>query len=520
MRTLVINLTRFGDLLQTQPVIAGFKQAGDVTGVMCLQNFRQATGLLRHVDAVYDVPGASLLAALDQDWPQALGGCLAWMDAVRRDFAPQRVVNLTPSLPSRLIARAMNADEILGFGLDELGFGTYSTPWAAFLEASALHRGSSPFNVVDLFRRAAHLESAGGRFELAAPDPADAAHVAGLIAAQAGVEHAGLLGLQLGASAPKRQWPAASFAEVASAVWREHRLLPVLLGSKEDKPLAEAFAAATDVPHASLVGQTSLPQLAAAVSGLRLLLSNDTGTLHLAAGLGVPVLGIFLSTAQPIDTGPYRPGSCSLEPDMACHPCSFSHECAQSWACHGEVTPAAVLHFLGAYLRGGAWPEARGLGVRAWETVLDEHGYLDLRSLSGHGEGERAAWNRVQRTFWRQFLDAAPVEPAPGEAGCLPESLKASLRPVLEQAGGLLAVLIQQARVLGAVPRPAMRTKFMATWQRLETVFASHPLLLPLSHLWLRLSQEGATGLGHIQDFAARTASLVAALSAVVSPRS
>jgi len=205
---------------------------------------------------------------------------------------------------------------------------------------------------------------------------------------------------------------------------------------------------------------------------------------------------------------------------MGCHPCAFSHECVDGWACRGRVSPEAVLHFLDHYLRRGVWPEAEGLGVRAWESVVDQHGFLDLRSLTGHGEGERAAWNRVQRTFWRQFLDAQAVDLGGGEPLYLPESLKSSLRPALEQASGLLAVLVQQARVLGAVPRPAMRTKFMATWQRLETVFSSHPLLLPLGQLWLRLSQDDSSGLGHFSGFASRTASLVEALSGLVSPRS
>ena len=49
--------------------------------------------------------------------------------------------------------------------------------------------------------------------------------------------------------------------------------------------------------------------LAAVLRQSRLIVTNDTGTMHLAAGLGVPVLALFLATAQPWDTGPYREGS-------------------------------------------------------------------------------------------------------------------------------------------------------------------------------------------------------------------
>jgi ADP-heptose:LPS heptosyltransferase len=67
MRTLVINLTRFGDLLQTQPVLSGFKAAGHEVGLVCLENFMPASTLLKDVDRAYGLPGAKFLAALDKN---------------------------------------------------------------------------------------------------------------------------------------------------------------------------------------------------------------------------------------------------------------------------------------------------------------------------------------------------------------------------------------------------------------------------------------------------------------------
>ena len=53
MNVLIVNLTRFGDLIQTQPVISGFKQQGHVVGVVCLSNFMSATSLLDGIDCVF-----------------------------------------------------------------------------------------------------------------------------------------------------------------------------------------------------------------------------------------------------------------------------------------------------------------------------------------------------------------------------------------------------------------------------------------------------------------------------------
>ena len=522
MRTLVINLTRFGDLLQTQPVFTGLKSSGDAVGLVCLQNFLPASRLVRDLDAVFDIPGARLLAELDASWPKALGHCLGFVDHVREAFAPDRVINLTSSLPSRLLAKSVRAPALQGFGLDEFGFGAYSTPWAAFLEATALHRGSSPFNLVDLFFKAAHLGDAPRRFRLAAPDPQTVAGVRTLFAASSGnslPEHAGFVGLQLGASAEKRRWPTESFARVAQHLWENSRLLPVLLGGQDELALAGRFASCSGVPHVNLVGRTDLLQLAAAVSLLRVLVTNDTGTMHLAAGLGVPVLAIFLATAQPWDTGPYLTGSCCLEPDIACHPCSFSHECPHGWACRNAVRPEAVAACLDGWLESGNWPDVAGMGVRAWECALRPDGFMGLRSLSGHGGADRTLWNEIQRAAWRRFLDGVPQSFQGNEADGLSLDLRRHLAGVLGQARGLLEMLVQQARVLGVAPRPALRAKFMANWQRLETLLASEPAFSTLGHLWLHLSQTEGQDMAYFESFARNVSELVSALSDLLAPR-
>jgi len=519
MNTLVVNLTRFGDLLQTQPVFSGLAGRGDRTGLVCLENFAPAASLLRDVGSVYAVPGARLLAELDQGWPRALGGCLEFADRVRGGFAPDRVINLTASLPARLLARTLSSGPVLGFGLDEFGYGAYSTAWAAFLEATSSHRGSSPFNLVDLFRRAAHLEDDRPVYRLADPTPEALATVRDLLAGQGVGESTPLVGFQLGASAAMRQWPVESFAALGRGLAGRHGLTPVLLGAGSEAPLAREFASSFGAPHADLVGRTGLAELAAAVSRLRLLVTNDTGTMHLAAGLGVPVLALFLATAQPWDTGPYLEGSCCLEPDMDCHPCAFGRPCPIGWACREAVGPEAALAYVEGWLEQGAWPRLPGQGVRAWACVRGSDGFMGLASLSGHDDGERAVWIGVQRLAWRRFLDGLPPAFAGNEADRLPDPFRSRLHAALSQASGLLELLSQQARVLASQPRPAVRSKFMATWQRLHAVFAAEPGLCALAHLWLHLSQDEGQDITRFTSFSLSVSRLVHALASLLSAR-
>lgn len=183
---------------------------------------------------------------------------------------------------------------------------------------------------MDLFRKTAGVGQGPGRFVLRRPETAAAERAEARLREAAPVGTSVFVGFQLGASAVVRQWPTEAFARLGELLWEKHRAVPVLLGSPGEVALAEAYRRAGRAPCLDLVGRTDLVELAAVLTKLRLLVSNDTGTLHLAAGLDVPAVAIFLATAQPCDTGPYRPGCLCLEPDMPCHPCPFGAVCERS----------------------------------------------------------------------------------------------------------------------------------------------------------------------------------------------
>lgn len=86
MNILIINLTRFGDLIQTQPVISGYKSLGHRIGLVCLENFASAATLMDGVDAVFPFPGAGLLAGLDADWREAVRNAVEFKASVLESF--------------------------------------------------------------------------------------------------------------------------------------------------------------------------------------------------------------------------------------------------------------------------------------------------------------------------------------------------------------------------------------------------------------------------------------------------
>ena len=147
---------------------------------------------------------------------------------------------------------------------------------------------------------------------------------------------------------PTKRWLPERFAEAARLVGAERACEWVLFGVEKDRALgAEIEAALGEQPCENLIGKTTLAELMTALRGCHALLTNDTGTMHLAAYLGVPVAAVFGSTA-PWLTGPLAPPERVriLRHQVECSPC-FLKECPLDLRCMKAVTAgeaaAAVL---------------------------------------------------------------------------------------------------------------------------------------------------------------------------------
>ena len=503
MNILLLNLARFGDLLQMQAAITGLARQGHRVGIVCHDTFVEAAALLSGVSHIAPVPGSAFLPEKPKGeegrhpWPDALASLAAWRDDMHSVFVPDRVCNLIPSLSSRILSTFVaRGAPCSGFFVDGHGFGVNSSPWASFLCGAILSRGVSPFNIVDIFRKIAGAKAGHNIGDNALRPPPEHALAAArkFLRAELPPEASdcrGFVALQLGASEERRRWPVSSFVALGDILWRKGKFCPVLLGTHREAGLAEGYGLAAKHPHINMCGRTGLAELAALLCASRMLISNDTGTMHLAAGLGLPVLAVFLATAQPFDTGPYLAGSCSVEPDIACHPCPFGTSCEHEFACRSGISPDLLGDLALSRLEQGDWrmPERSGSKARVWLSVVDEQGNIDMRSLSGHGESGRVSWMNVQRHFLRQFLDRdATVAGFAPEAMTslliLPEDMFAAPVVALELARGFVDLMRQQGKVLLLKPMPLMRKRFMNTWGKVCETLGGPPLLKALAVLW------------------------------------
>jgi lipopolysaccharide heptosyltransferase II len=154
-------------------------------------------------------------------------------------------------------------------------------------------------------------------------------------------KHQTLIGLCPGAEyGPAKRWLPERFAEVAAKITAQSSAQWILFGTKNDAAIGEQIAAAIGDHCVNRIGQTTLEQLMDELRQCRLLLTNDTGTMHLGALLGVPVVAIFGSTEQRL-TGPLGNGHIILRHHVECSPC-FLRECPIDFRCMKAVSADEV----------------------------------------------------------------------------------------------------------------------------------------------------------------------------------
>jgi heptosyltransferase II len=155
------------------------------------------------------------------------------------------------------------------------------------------------------------------------------------------IKHQTLIGLCPGAEyGPAKRWLPERFAEAAAKITAQSSAQWILLGTKNDAAIGKQIAAAIADHCVNRIGQTTLDQLIDELRQCRLLLTNDTGTMHLAALLGVPVVAVFGST-EPRLTGPLGNRHIVLRHHVECSPC-FLRECPIDFRCMKTVTADEV----------------------------------------------------------------------------------------------------------------------------------------------------------------------------------
>ena len=217
------------------------------------------------------------------------------------------------------------------------------------------------------------------------------------------------IGVTLAGRESRRSLPMPVLAQVVQTVFQALGGPPVyLLGSASESPAARRLLRLLSPRMLQKVhdlsGKTDWPGLVDAVRGLDVLLTPDTGIMHLAAHLGVPVFAFFLSSAWCHETGPYGAGHRVWQTDLPCAPCLESAPCTREVACLTPFAERGLLRSLALTLRGEQ-PETSLPGIRVWHSELDALGTV----FCSEGDPDAVARAALRRRLMEKLQLAAPL---------------------------------------------------------------------------------------------------------------
>ncbi|MBV8514333.1 MAG: lipopolysaccharide heptosyltransferase II, partial [Acidobacteria bacterium] len=225
------------------------------------------------------------------------------------------------------------------------------------------------FYYLELVRRAGWVERIEGEREISLAISREAGEAAEEKLTAAGVRSrpradSGALRVAIGAGASygsAKCWLPERFAEVANRLMNESGAEIILFGTAGETAVSNAIIAGMKRKPIDLTGKTSIAELPALLSRCQLFIGNDSGAMHVASAVGLPVVAIFGPT-DPTGTAPVTPTCTIVQERSYCSPC-FLRRCPTDHRCMTRVTAESVTAAARGWLTGtGA---SAGVGVGA-----------------------------------------------------------------------------------------------------------------------------------------------------------
>jgi len=198
------------------------------------------------------------------------------------------------------------------------------------------------FYYLELLRRAGWLDSLEDNPHIALRVPDAARKQAARTLREAGSRE-GAFRIAVGAGASygsAKCWPPDRFAKALNQILSAHDADIILFGTPAEATVSSAIAAELQRMPCDLTGKTSIADVPALLSQCHLFLGNDSGAMHVAAAVGLPVVAVFGPT-DPDGTAPVTPRSTIVQQKPYCSPC-FLRRCPTDHRCMKAVTPQMV----------------------------------------------------------------------------------------------------------------------------------------------------------------------------------
>ena len=329
---LIIKLRYLGDVLLITPCLQALRTNLPDAKLTVAVN-RGTEDVLRHHSCV------DKLVIVDRDG--FFSACRTVLSLRTQEY--DLVLDLTDGDRSAIMARVANARWRVGYNAEHR--------WRGRFYDQVIEGNPADEHTVDYHLRA--IDQIGFKVTEGAPTlttgPDDDAYAEELLVDHGIEREDGLVMIHPGSRWEAKSWPPERFAILAEHIQRSGYHRVVFAGSEKERSRVQEIQSQMSTTSVSMVGQTTVLQLAAVMKRCVLFVSNDNGPMHMAAAMGLPVVGIFGPT-HPRTWGPRGEGHQVLFKDMDCRACftpgcQFGEQSCMRQISVEEVT-AAVEHRL------------------------------------------------------------------------------------------------------------------------------------------------------------------------------
>ncbi|OGS20299.1 MAG: lipopolysaccharide heptosyltransferase II [Elusimicrobia bacterium RIFOXYA2_FULL_40_6] len=143
-------------------------------------------------------------------------------------------------------------------------------------------------------------------------------------------------------------WPGKNFTNLIKLALTKYDFIPVFLGMKGEEDYIQKITAGLNCEYVNLTGKTDLRAASAVIARCKLVIGNDTALIHIAAALGVPVIGLYGAT-DPAQVGPYGEKNTVILNKLSCWPCGIKSNCRVN-RCMMGIYPEDVFTAMKKYL--------------------------------------------------------------------------------------------------------------------------------------------------------------------------
>ncbi len=506
-QVLIINITRMGDLVQTGTLLARLQEEWPGVAVDLVVD-RQFAPVASMLGGLREVISYDFHALIDEsrtclkDVVVLYREIAAWAGTLR-ERRYDRIVNLTFNRPSALLADYVGAPDIRGARSAWDGGTVIDNPWMTYFTDIHQVRRINRFNLVDVYAMGGSRPGSFAPLRVAVS--ADSTDWARRFLSHHEGPHREWIAVQAGASDVMKAWRPQHFGVTLARFSQHWAGGIVFIGSpSEQDTIAHVIQTYREAGGSSSVknaaGQTTLAQLVALLTQCRLLLTNDTGPMHLAVGVQTPVIDLSVGHVDFQETGPYGPGHWVMQPDLECAPCGFDQVCSHH-TCKERLPLDAVAGVM-RHVTGQRPLPVAVPGYRVYRSGVDADQLGSFELVSGREDAAEAWYAAFWRRRWYESFTGQPsrlpllhgLPPDADEAAACLQNLIPLLENLCRRADRIVRLAGQTpvpVQAIQSLQRTQGEERHQAAWACTAT-WATKPLATAALRL---LHQDNVQGL-------------------------